>query len=51
MESCCVIQGAQRGTYDNLDVRMGWGKVQEGGDICLLMADSFCCIAKANTML
>ena len=39
---------------DNLD---GWdrvggqGEVQEGEDICMLMADSLCCIAEANTIL
>ena len=29
----------------------GWGVVSEGGDTCLLMADSRCCTAEANTIL
>ena len=29
---------------------MGWG-VQEGGGICILMADSCCCMAETNTTL
>ena len=29
-----------------------WGEeVQEGGDICILMTDSCCCMADANTIL
>ena len=32
--------------------REGDGReVQEGGDICTLMADSRCCMAEANTIL
>ena len=27
------------------------GGVQEGGDICMLIADSLCCAAKTNTTL
>ena len=33
---------------------MGWGsegEVQEGRDLCVLMADSHCCMAEANTIL
>ena len=26
-------------------------EVQEGGDICILMADSHCCMAETNTTL
>ena len=39
---------------DNLE---GWdegeagGKAQEGRAICILMADSHCCMAETNTML
>ena len=39
---------------DNLE---GWDgvrgvrEVQEEGDICVLMADSYCCTAKTNTTL
>ena len=29
----------------------GWGKVPEGGGICVLGADSCYCIAEANTIL
>ena len=31
----------------------GWGgrEVQEGGDICILMADSRCCVAETKTTL
>ena len=39
---------------DNLEGwdRMGSGReVQEGGDICILMADSHFCMAEINTML
>ena len=27
------------------------GKVQDGGDTCLLVADSHCCMAEASTIL
>ena len=27
------------------------GDVQEGGDICILMADSHCCMAETNITL
>ena len=30
---------------------MGWGEIQEGGDIYMLMTDSHCCVAEANTIL
>ena len=39
---------------DNLEGwdRMGSGReVQEGGDICILMADSHFCMAEINTTL
>ena len=29
----------------------GGREVQEGGDICILKADSCCCMAEANTIL
>ena len=41
--NCCIKQGAQPWYSDNLEGwdRMGGGKeVQEGGDICIPMADS-----------
>ena len=34
-----------------LGVSWGGGKVQEGGDICILMADSCCSVAETNTIL
>ena len=38
---------------DNLGDEMGRGKreAQEGAGICLLMADSHCCMAETNTTL
>ena len=27
------------------------GEIQEGGDICILLTDSCCCMADANTIL
>ena len=39
---------------DNLEGWDGVGggrEVQEGGDICILKADSCCCMAGANTIL
>ena len=42
MGICCVTQGARTGAPDNL---VGWDRVgggreiQEGGDICIPMAD------------
>ena len=29
----------------------GWEEAQEGGDICILIADSCCCIAETSTTL
>ena len=47
MGSCCVAQGAQSGR------EVGWGaeEVQEGGNICVLLADSCCCVAETNMIL
>ena len=38
---------------DDLEGGLGWGgrAAQEGGDICIHKADSFCCTTKINTML
>ena len=30
---------------------MGGKEVQEGGDVCMHMADSLCCAAETNTTL
>ena len=40
--------------WDDLEGGMGWGcggEVQEGGDVCVLVADSHCCMEGANTIL
>ena len=42
------------GLYDELEGRDGsWGRreAQEGGDICIHIAESLYCIAEANTTL
>ena len=52
--SCCVAQELSLVLCDN---REGWeamrgsGEVQEGRDICVLVADSCCCMEEANTIL
>ena len=39
-------------TQDNLFKKTRGGReVPEGGDICILMADSHCCVAETNTTL
>ena len=50
MRSGCVTQALLHAVLcDSLE---GWcGEVQEGGDICILMADSCCFMAEANTIL
>ena len=30
---------------------LGWEEVQQGGDICIVMAGSHCCMKEANTVL
>ena len=52
--SCCITQAAQlRALWQPRG--LGWGgdggKVQEGGDIDMLMADSRSCTAETNTTL
>ena len=53
MASGYVTQRAQLVLCDNLGDELGRGRreAQEGGDICLLMADSHCCMAETNTTL
>lgn len=51
MGRCYVTQGAQLGVYDDLE---GWDggnrkKAQEGGNMCIHVADSRCRTAKTNT--
>ena len=46
--------GSSTGALDNLEGWDGAGggkKVQEGGDICIPMADSCSCVAETNTAL
>ena len=51
---CCMKQGAQLVLCDN---REGWHavgggrQVQEGGNVCILTADSCRCMAETNTTL
>ena len=55
MGSCSLTQGVPSLVLsDDLEGWDGvWGgrKSQEGGDICILMTDSLCCMAAANTIL
>ena len=49
-------QGAQPSSALWQPRGVGWGgvlggEIQEGGDICILMADSHCCMAETNTTL
>ena len=48
----CMIQGAQTGALWQPG-GVGWGRKegQEGGDICIPMADSCCCMAQSNIIL
>ena len=52
MGSCCIEQGVQFGAlwprgWDGGGVR----EAQEGGEICIHIADLFCCTAETNTTL
>ena len=52
MRSYCITQGAQPGALQQSEGwnRVGGGReVQEGEDICILMADSRC-VAETNTL-
>ena len=56
MGTCCVAQGAVSLVLcDDLDGWDGGGgrgrEVQEGGDICIHIADSLRCTAETNTKL
>ena len=49
-----MTQEAQPTLYDNLEdwYRVGrWGEVQKVRDVCILMADSHCCMAETNITL
>ena len=39
------------GNPDRWNKGMGGKEAEEGGDICIHVADSFCCIAETNTTL
>ena len=44
--------GMEKAETSTLKRKVKWGKeVQEGGDICVPMADSCCCKAETNTKL
>ena len=49
----CIAQGAQLELCDDLEKWDGGveGEAQEGGDTCIIIADSHCCIAETNTAL
>ena len=52
MECCCITQGAQpTALWQPRGVGCGGREVQEGGDICILMADSYWCMAETSTIL
>ena len=52
--SSCIAQGVEIGALGQ-PTRVGWGQgwreAQEGGDICILTADSRCCTAEPTTTL
>ena len=54
VEICCMMQGVQ---LVLCDIPEGWDvvgsgrQVPEEGNICILMADSCCCMAETNTTL
>ena len=54
MGNCSIAQTAQSGALWQ-PRGVGWGgggrEVQEEGDICILMADSQCCMTETNTTL
>ena len=50
MGICCMSQGTQTGAlYQPRGI--GWGRRWEGGDICIHMADSCCCMAETITTM
>ena len=55
MGSGYIIQGTQPGTLGQ-PRGVGWGQEWEGysgggGDICILMTDSHCCMAETKTTM
>ena len=54
MGGCCITQELSSELCDDLDGwDKGWGgtEAQEGGDICILLADSHGCTPETNTAL
>ena len=52
MGNCYIAQGAQPNAHGQ-PRGVGWGierEAQEGGDICILMTESCCCMPEANTL-
>ena len=48
MGSCCITEGAHYDTlWQHSGVGVGW-EVQEEVNICILMADSHCCMAEQH---
>ena len=53
MGTCCIAQGAHSVFCDDLEGWDGGGggrETQEGGDICIQIADSRHCTAETNTL-
>ena len=52
MGICCMTQGTPTGApyQPRCDGEGDGREVQEGGDVCIPMADSCCCMAEANTI-
>ena len=52
MEICCMTQGAQAGALQQPRwVAKAGREVQERGDICTPMANSYCCMAEIKPIL
>ena len=54
MGSCCIAEGAQLSALrqpGKLRWGGGWEEVQEGSDLCILVADSCCFMAEASKIL
>ena len=51
MGTCCIAQGAQLGALWGPRWGVGGREVQEGGDMCIPIADSLRCAAETDTTL
>ena len=47
MRTCCTAQGTLLNALCDLNGK----EIQERGDICIHIADSFCCTVETNTIL